>query len=63
MNFLQETERVLGVYFALIWYQYKMSHHNGESKQLTNSQLNKLCSALKCYGSHSKTFIKYDLWF
>ena len=40
-----------------------MSHYNDESEQLTNSQLNKLCSALKCYGSHSKTFIKYDLWF
>ena len=63
MNFLQETERVLGVYFALIWYQYKMSYYNGESEQLTNPQLNKLCSALKCYGNHCKTFIKYDLWF
>ena len=50
LDFLQETVKVLRIYFTLIKYQYKMTQYNTINVKLSNSQLSQLKSRTK-YGT------------
>ena len=59
LHFSQGIIRILQTYFALIWYQYKITWYNTLNVNLWNLQLNKLKSWIKkWYGNNSKSFIK-----
>ena len=47
LDFSQGTVRVLYIYVALIWYQYKTTQYNTLNVKLSNSQLNRLKSGMK----------------
>ena len=47
LDFSQGTVKVFKSYFALIWYQYNMTHCNTLNENLSNSQLNELKSGIK----------------
>ena len=47
MNFSSGIVRILYIFFALIWYQYKVTKYNTLNVKLSNSQFNKLTSSIK----------------
>ena len=47
LDFSQGTVRVLWIYFALLWYQYKMTQFNILNVKWSNSRLKELKSAVK----------------
>ena len=49
MDFSQGTVGVFQIYFALIWYKYKMTQYNALYVNLPNSQINILKSGIKSY--------------
>ena len=59
LDFSQGTVKILWFYFVLI--QYKMTRYNPINVKLSNSELNKLKSAIKKWNwSNFKSFIKFD---
>ena len=49
------------IYFALTYYQHKMTQYKSLNVKLSNSQPNKLTSRIK--NGTEGTFIKCDWWF
>ena len=47
LDFWIETVKVLYFYFALIYYQYKITYYNTLNAKLSNSQLNRLNAVTK----------------
>ena len=60
LDFSQGTVKVFKSYFALIWYQYNMTHCNILNEKLSNSQLNELKSGIK--NSTEVTLNFYQRW-